>query len=149
MRVTAPPSRRAVSRGPKHEAPLPRQFPRDLSGNSGRQGLSHTAHCTERARSTLFTLLFFNSPSLEPSPARLEASVHSSLDLKHCTTSEHSQRTWASALPAAAPGRTSRLCDRCLRHRSGGQTTRKELLPQTGHVQLRLAFALKQLHLSF
>ena len=40
---------------------------------------------TKQARSTLFSLLFFSSPSLEPSRARLEASVHSSLDLKHST----------------------------------------------------------------
>ena len=55
------------------------------------QGLwaSHTAQRTEQARSTLFTLLFFSSPGLEPNPARLEASVHSSLDLKHFTAGEH------------------------------------------------------------
>ena len=55
------------------------------------QGLwaSHTAQRTEQARSPLFTLLFFSSPGLEPNPARLEASVHSSLDLKHFTASEH------------------------------------------------------------
>ena len=55
------------------------------------QGLwaSHTAQRTELARSTLFTLLFFSSPGLEPNPARLEASVHSSLDLKHFTAGEH------------------------------------------------------------
>ena len=55
------------------------------------QGLwaSYTAQRTEQARSTLFTLLFFSSPGLEPNPARLEASVHSSLDLKHFTAGEH------------------------------------------------------------
>ena len=55
------------------------------------QGLwaSHTAQRTEQARSTLFSLLFFSSPGLEPNPARLEASVHSSLDLKHFTAGEH------------------------------------------------------------
>ena len=55
------------------------------------QGLwaSHTAQRTEQARSTLFTLLFFSSPGLEPNPARLEASVHNSLDLKHFTAGEH------------------------------------------------------------
>ena len=40
---------------------------------------------TKQAHSTLFSLLFFSSPSLEPSRARLEASVHSSQDLKHST----------------------------------------------------------------
>ena len=55
------------------------------------QGLwaSHTAQRTEQARSTLFTLLFFSSPGLEPNPARLEASVHNSLDLKHFAAGEH------------------------------------------------------------
>ena len=55
------------------------------------QGLwaSHTAQRTERARSTPFTPLFFSGPSLEPNPARPEASVHSSLDLKHFTAGEH------------------------------------------------------------
>ena len=55
------------------------------------QGLwaSHTAQRTERARSTPFAPLFFSGSSLEPNPARLEASVHSSLDLKHFTAGEH------------------------------------------------------------
>ena len=30
-----------------------------------------------------------SSPGLEPNPARLEASVHNSLDLKHFTAGEH------------------------------------------------------------
>eukprot|EP00439_Symbiodinium_sp_Y106_P009727 s10665_g1.t1 len=57
------------------------------SGGHVPQGLwaSHTAQRTEQARSTLFTLLFFSSPGLEPNSARLETSVHNSLDLKHFT----------------------------------------------------------------
>ena len=74
-------------------ASLPLQPPRVSFRGTSRepQGLwaSHTAQRTEQARSTLFTLLFFSSPGLEPNPARLEASVHSSLDLKHFTAGEH------------------------------------------------------------
>ena len=70
----------------KVEGPLVYEGP---LGNPQGLWASHTAQRKERARSTLFSLLFFSSRSLEPNPARFEASVHSSLDLKHFTAGEH------------------------------------------------------------
>ena len=85
--LAAAPSGPWLAMALEHEAATTLVFEGPL-GNPRASG-PLTQHNAQQARSTLFTLLFFSSPGLEPNPARLEPSVHSSLDLKHFTAGEH------------------------------------------------------------
>ena len=75
--LAAAPSGPWLAMALEHEAPPHVSF-RGTSGNPRASG-PLTQHNAQSRHAPL------SSPGLEPNPARLEASVHSSLDLKHFT----------------------------------------------------------------